>query len=92
MSKPKQYRAGDFVSSWTRDSKRHKWRLEFGYALLTNTDEDGFSVQTNETHVNGTSWTALGFDGYGAWERKLDDPIFDVKINKKSIKNELRTA
>ncbi len=82
-----KYQVGDFVSVWNRDSRRHKWKLEFGYVLLTRFNGDNsFSVQTNETHVRGKSWTVANFSGEGTWERKLDKPIFDVKANKKSIK------
>ncbi len=84
MKKNNKFKPGDFVSVWTRQSKRHKWRLEFGYILLTRIHDKTLSFQNNETHVR-KFWTTADINGEGTWERKLDKPIFDVKINKKSI-------
>ncbi len=83
-----KYEVGEFVSVWRRESKRHKWRIEYGYVLLTNIDVDNarISCQTNETH-SGAGWIVMRLHGEGKWERKLEDPIFDAKINIEKIKD-----
>jgi len=88
-SKTNSYQVGDFVSVWRRDSKRHKWRLESSYVLLTFLKDNGFSFQSNDSN-DRRGWTSSFFRGDGDWERMLGDPIFDVKVNKRSIPNECK--
>jgi len=83
----KQFEIGDFVSVWFRESRRHKWKMEHGFVLITslwehsgtNSHYKGFSYQSSNTwnHATCPSWSTARLDPY----RELREPEFDVKPN-----------
>ena len=78
-----KFKVGDFVSIWNRNSKRHKWKMEYGFVLLTMIwgNGNGISFQTSRSHnhYENSSWTTASLKGDGIWERELRKPMFDIE-------------
>lgn len=81
-------KVGDFVSIWNRDSRRHKWKMEYGFVLLTRLEGDDISFQTSRSHnhYENSGWHTALLRGHGPWERELREPMFDITPNARNLK------
>lgn len=79
----KTFRVGDLVSVWERSSRRHKWRMAYGFALLMRYTGDGASIQRSESHnaYTKTGWTFFRLSNGPGYCRELRAPVFDMAPN-----------
>lgn len=81
-------KVGDIVSVWGRDSKRHKWRMEYGFCMINYIEDDEVAIQTSKSfnHHEMSGCTGFCLKGEGTWERKLCKPVFAKTPNIRFLK------